>query len=294
MRASLTLNFHTFLVMLLLLCSAGGASAAREEDGAFRVMVYNIAAGNGDLTRIAQVIREQDPDIVSLQEVDVHWSDRSNHRNQVALLSEELGMHSFYAPIYRIPHPDEGKPMREFGVAVLSRYPIKRSANHEISRLSTQAQDPQPELKTGFAEIEAVINGRKIRIFNTHLDYRADPSIRKKQVAEMLEVIGDEEGPTLLMGDLNARPNASELQPLFEKFRDSWPEKEEMPGFTYPSKAPDRRIDYLLLSPDFEVRGVRVLSTDASDHLPIVADLALPHAPDGAPAAEAVPVPPVF
>ena len=38
-----------------------------------RVMSYNIAAGFGDIYGIAEVIAEQQPDLVALQEVDVHW-----------------------------------------------------------------------------------------------------------------------------------------------------------------------------------------------------------------------------
>ena len=41
------------------------------------VMSYNIAAGFGDIDAIATVIAQANPDVVGLQEVDVHWGDRS-------------------------------------------------------------------------------------------------------------------------------------------------------------------------------------------------------------------------
>ncbi|HZE09855.1 MAG TPA: endonuclease/exonuclease/phosphatase family protein, partial [Gemmatimonadaceae bacterium] len=38
-----------------------------------RVMTYNIRSGNGDLSGTVQAIRGAGPDVVGLQEVDVHW-----------------------------------------------------------------------------------------------------------------------------------------------------------------------------------------------------------------------------
>jgi len=46
---------------------------------------------------------------------------------------------------------------------------------------------------------------------------------------------------------------------------------------TYPSWAPDRHIDHILLSPDLESRHTRVL-TDCllSDHLPLATEIVIP------------------
>jgi len=41
-------------------------------------------------------------------------------------------------------------------------------------------------------------------------------------------------------------------------------------GFTFPSWEPDRRIDYIWISPDLSARDFRVLEDQASDHLGIV------------------------
>lgn len=239
-------------------------------------MTYNIAAGHGDLGGIAEVIRQRAPDIVGLQEVDVHWSGRSEWEDQAQRLAEMLGMEIFYAPIYRVPNPKEGQPVREFGLAFLSRHPIRAKINHQITRLSTQPDESQPELKPGFPEIVVDIDGRPLRLFNTHLDYRPDPRVRVAQVKEMLEIIGEINGPTILLGDLNARPDAEEIRGLLARFRDAWNENERGPGHTFPAKNPDRRIDYLLVSEEIQVERVEVIATEASDHRPIVGDFLLP------------------
>ena len=44
---------------------------------------------------------------------------------------------------------------------------------------------------------------------------------------------------------------------------------------TFPSTTPTSRIDYILHSPDLRVASFEVVRSTASDHLPVMADLAL-------------------
>jgi len=235
-------------------------------------MTYNIAAGFGDLERTAAAIKASSPDLVALQEVDVHWSERSHFADEAAVLSDRLGMQVRFARIYQIPGADSAAPPREFGVAILSRFPIVDFSNHEITRLSTQQPNPVPAPLPGFLEAKIDIGGVKVRVFNTHLDYRSDPRVREQQVMDMLGYIGNSSGPTLLFGDLNAPPDAKELRPLLARLRDAWPASEGM-GFTYPAEAPVRRIDYVLTSGEFRVKSATVPDVQASDHRPVVVEL---------------------
>jgi len=249
------------------------------EPAVIRLMNYNIAAGYGDIHAIAEVIREFDPDVVALQEVDVHWSNRSAYEHQAGYLAETLDMHYFFAPIYTLPpdRPGEEMPQREYGLAFLSKEPIRYAKNHQITRHSTQAEVPGIEVLPGFPEITLPFPGGIVHFFNTHLDYRPDPSAREAQVMEMIGIMEQAEGPVVLAGDLNARPDAQELSPLFVMLRDAWDARADADdtGYTFPAEAPDRRIDYILHSPHFEVENVFVVDSQASDHLAIVADLVL-------------------
>jgi endonuclease/exonuclease/phosphatase family metal-dependent hydrolase len=260
---------------LLVACTPPFAVGGGNTTGpVLRVMSYNIQAGGGNLEGVAATIRDAAPDIVGLQEVDVHWGERSSFADQAAVLARSLGMQARFARIYRIVGADSTERPREYGVALLTRCPILSFTNHPLTRLSTQAVNPVPSPMPGFLEAVVDLGGTTVRVFNTHLDYRADPSVRQQQVAEMLAVIGASSGPTLLFGDLNARPQAPELQPLFGKLSDAWARQTD-PGLTYPATQPDRRIDYILTSTHFSVRSVRVPVTRASDHRPVVAELVL-------------------
>ena len=261
-------------VCLGIFASSCASFPAHPAPQSLRVMTWNIRSGNGNLDSTAAVIRAQAPDVVALQEVDVHWAERSAFVDQVAALAAKLGMEARFAPIYSLPGSGPGAPRREFGVALLSRYPVVRFSNDTIARLSTQVQDPVPEPSPGLLDALLDVRGRPVRVFNTHLDYRKDPAVRAQQVREMLGYIGDMGVATLVFGDLNAAPDAPELQPLLARLHDAW-SGSDSPGFTYPADTPRERIDYVLVSPQFSVRSVRVPDTQASDHRPVVAELVL-------------------
>ena len=239
-----------------------------------RVMTYNIRSGNGNLVGTADAIRASAPDLVALQEVDVHWAERSNFVDQAAALGEELRMQVRFARIYQFAGARPQDPPREFGIALPSKFPILDWSNHIITRLSTQEENPVPVPLPGFLEAKLDVSGTPMRVFDTHLDYRADPRARQQQVADMLAYIGDTSAPTLLFGDLNAPPDAPEIQPLLERLHDAWPTSAG-PGLTDPADEPQKRIDYVLVSKHFRVQSATVPVTLASDHRPVVVDLIL-------------------
>jgi len=126
-------------------------------------MTYNIQAGGGNLDNVAETIRSVAPDIVGLQEVDVHWDARSAFADQAALLAKSLGMDARFAGIYRISVTDPTRPPREYGVALLSRCPIRTFTNHPLTRLSTQEANPAPNPMPGFLEATVDVGGTPIR-----------------------------------------------------------------------------------------------------------------------------------
>ncbi len=236
-------------------------------------MTWNIAAGHGDLSRIADVIRAERPDVLGLQEVDVHWSERSGFADQPADLAKATGMEARFGAIYQMAGAP-GAPLREYGLAILSRHPIVAFQNHPIPRLSTQTAETEPRSMPGFLDALIEVRGQRIRVFNTHLDYRADPRVRELQVAAMRDRLRGVQEPVVLVGDLNAPPSAPALAPLFARLTDVWRDARD-PGFTYPASRPVRRIDYVLTAGAIRGTAARVVATKASDHRAVIADLVL-------------------
>ncbi|WP_432092187.1 endonuclease/exonuclease/phosphatase family protein [Streptomyces sp. bgisy100] len=265
-------------------------AAVRQRTGAdvpLRVATYNIAAGTGadhvfDPGRTARALRALRADVIGLQEVDVHWGARSQGRDLAAELADALGMRVFFAPLYSLDPAQAGGPRREFGVAVLSRLPVLSTANHSITRLSTQDPHPVPAPAPGFGEAVVRVGGVPVHIHVTHLDYRADPAVRRAQTGDMLRIMAEDcDGRgrcprQVLVGDFNAEAAAPELAPLWGRLTDAVPAGARP---TYPAGAPVRRIDYVTVSDGIGVRGAAVAGTLASDHRPVVADLAVRREP---------------
>jgi endonuclease/exonuclease/phosphatase family metal-dependent hydrolase len=243
-----------------------------------RVMAYNIQAGAGadhvfDLERQARAIESEHPDVVGLEEVDVNWAARSDYTDEASWLARRLRMRVFFAPIYTLPPDRTGAPERRFGIAVLSRFPILRAQNLQITRLSTQTPDPVPAPAPGFPEVLINAHGARVWVYVTHLDYRSDPGVRKAQVADMNSLMARRHGPKLLLGDFNAEPDAAELAPLWTGLTDALTVAGQRTTPTWPADVPAKRIDYVTFSAGVGVSGAHVPDTLASDHRPVVADL---------------------
>lgn len=265
-----------------------------------KVMTFNIHYGHTieeeyNIENIALEIKNSKAELICVQEVDVHWASHSLYEDTLKILATITGYHYFYAPIYDRPSQrGDLYPNEQFGVGFLSKYKIVSAKNYKITRWSTQPEDPQPgdddfpPKKGGFGHIIIDVDGYFVNVFNTHLDYRANPpkgydvSIRVYQVKEMMEIIENvkkENGyPMILMGDMNSDTTAKDVfDPMLEKFNDSWNvihNEDGEKGYTYPCKEPSVRIDYILTSKgDIIIKDAITLETYVSDHLPVVVDI---------------------
>lgn len=282
---SMGLRFLRWLLLaamlgMMPLLGAKEGSAAQPEGRLVKIFSYNIAHGVGhdgrlDLDRIARVIRLSGADVVALQEVDRHWGSRSEFADQAAKLGKMLNMRVRFAPIYSLDPPEAGKPRREFGLAILSRYPITRFENHELSRISSVEPEKGVQKLPGFPEAVINLYGREIRLFNTHLSW-LDPELRLLETEEMLEIMGRSRHPVVLAGDMNALPDAPEIGRLKAVLTDTFEAAGEGDGYTFPVPDPVRRIDYIFASPKICVLDSRVIEREGSDHYGVLSTLWIP------------------
>jgi endonuclease/exonuclease/phosphatase family metal-dependent hydrolase len=256
---------------------AATSSPARVEPAGpkrpIRVMSFNIHHGRGvdgrlDLTRVAAEARDSGADIVGLQEVDRHWSERSDLADQAAELARALHMHVVYGANLDLDPRNPGEPRRQYGNAILCDAPIRQWRNTLLPRTGDSEQR---------GLLEALISVRRVpvQVFSTHLQHNSQPE-RLAQIAAIRRVIGACQESVVLTGDLNARPGTPEIDALTEDLIDAWAEAGVGDGYTFPAENPTARLDYVLHSDDVRTCTAAVLSTDASDHLPVTADLVLP------------------
>ena len=259
-----------------------------------RIMTFNIHFGNTinnefDIVKISKVIKGSQCDIVCLQEVDNNWSSRSDYQSLVSIISQKADLpYYIFNPIYNKTSSRGAKyPNEQFGTAILSKYKILESHDYIISRWSTQKGDPKPgepgfpSQLHGFGNVILDINGTNVSVYNTHLDYRSEPpkgyeeTMRAIQVREMLNII-KYKYPTILTGDMNDDLSAKDVfGPLLEYFDDAWSIAGKGNGLSFPCDNPYIRIDYILVgkNSNIRVKNAYVIQKEASDHLPVVAEI---------------------
>jgi exodeoxyribonuclease-3 len=210
--------------------------------------------GEGRLDAIERVLREQDADVVALQE--------ANDRAAVETLGARLGMNVVY-----------GEANSEFAVAWLSRLPVTRSQNHRL-----------PVLEKTLLEVET----GGMRLFATHLSAGRTKEHEPHRVAEAEALLGVAGEADVLVGDFNAvhpddeigvPPPNEQLDYVSRRpvelvleagFVDCYRSLHDGAGWTYLASHPWARIDFA-----FARRAplaCDVVETGASDHFPVVAD----------------------
>lgn len=239
--------------LLTLLALALGACTTPPD---LVVVAYNIKHGRGmdgvvDLERAARVLEAQDPDVVTLQEVDLGCG-RSGGVNQAAWLGKRLGMTPVFGPFMDY---DGG----QYGMAVLSRLPVVASQNHPLP--------PGPEPRTALAVRVHLPDGGEAVVVGVHL-YRTEEE-RLAQAGAMLAAL-DPNTPTILAGDFNSRPDSPVMALVAETFHDVDKGSDRL---TFDSVDPRVEIDYVLVRPLGRFSGLELDVLDeplASDHRPLV------------------------
>jgi endonuclease/exonuclease/phosphatase family metal-dependent hydrolase len=200
---------------------------------------------NGSL---AKVINDLAPDIVALQEVDC-GTERAAGLDQAALLGKLCKMH--YAFGQAMPHQGG-----RYGEAVLSRFPIQKTAIHPLPYALEQDQEPR-------AALEVLLQPKDlppIAFISTHLCHKSKDT-RTLQTRRISQLFAKQGGnPILLAGDFNARPGSDPMNVLLQ---DGWTD----------TVAPRSVIDYVLVRAcdPWQVKEVIVVDEPVvSDHDPVL------------------------
>src|SRR5215213_5114912 len=246
---------------LVLFCSGFSATAKRT----LRVMTYNIHVGVGmdkklDLQRIADVINHERPDLVGLQEVDRNVK-RTEGKDEIAELAAMTRMQFAFAPNLDY---QGGK----YGVAILSRHPIKAT----VHRMFENKRETE---RRGMLRTEIELEGKTINFITTHLDYQFEDG-RLFETEQLMKLLDGVNGPLIVVADLNDVPEGSSYKLMRTKFDDAWiTSRAKGDGFSYPADKPVKRIDHIFYRTGDRLRAKKawVVTTLASDHVPVVAEL---------------------
>jgi len=237
------------------------------------------------MTAIVRRLAELDADIVGLQEV---WQEESQERIiAAARTASDLQHHHYFKA-----------GIRESGLLVLSRFPIRKVAFHRFRLTGRPERLVDAEYFAGkgigYAQVQTPVG--EVDVYNTHLiallttdeqdPYRAH---RTAAAYEAVKFVAGQSGgrtPVLLLGDLNMSPDqlGYKIVSCIGRFRDSHVSANPgNPGHTrsglnpYTPNEDSERIDYIFTK-DGATLGVRAVDSQVimDEPPPVVGDTALP------------------
>ncbi|MHA6316058.1 endonuclease/exonuclease/phosphatase family protein [Altererythrobacter sp. CAU 1778] len=223
---------------------------------------YNIHKAVGvdrrrDHDRIISVLREMDADVIALQEADRRVGERATVLPRAALDD---------TPWRPVPVARRPQSLGWHGNALLVRRSF-RMIDHAAIVLPTL--EPR-----GAVRVDLEVEGKRLRVIGTHLDLSG--LRRRDQIRAILKHLEEIDGdlPTVLMGDFNQWGHGSGAMREFGK---GW--HSLVPGKSFPSRRPIACLDRIIASRHWKCGPAGVhhsgLSAQASDHLPVHAELTL-------------------
>lgn len=236
------------------------APTRKERPDTVRVMTWNIHGGRGpdgqrDLGRVVDLVRRHAPDIVALQEIDGRRAVVEGSSDAFAFLADALGGNVRESRLIAAADGD-------YGHAVISRWPLSEAVYHDISY---RRREPRAAIET-----LAQTPYGTLHVAAAHLGLSF--SERRHQAQQLARIV--EKGPhrTVMLGDFNDWIWRGSVQTTLNR---------QFPGHshmkTFPALYPLFALDRVYCRP----RRMLVESwTDpdarkASDHLPVIADLAM-------------------
>lgn len=220
---------------------------------ALRVMTANLLAPNRHTDVTVREILETRPDVLVVEELTPEWLD--------ALAAG--GVTDALPFGYILPRDDC------FGIGILSRRPLTSREAIDL--------DGVPLLR---ATLD--VDGRAVTVLAAHtLPPRTRDYARvwDHQMQTLSELVERERGAVVLLGDLNATAQARNYERLVSgRLRGAHEDRGRGLATTWPNGVfplPPIRLDHVLVSRELAVRDVRELAPNGSDHVPVVADLAV-------------------
>ena len=265
----------------------GSFATSVPSGNSLRLISWNIDRGYG-FDGIIATLRQKNPDLCLLQEVDLH-DRRTKNRDIARELAEKLTYNYAFGIEFQELSQGTGEQAAYQGQATLSRWPIVKTRIIRFERQSgwwkphtiiPNAAFFQRRLGGRIALVtDLSINGTLVVAYNLHLESRSGGSIQWAQLREVLADLKHYPDGTaaIIGGDLNSKYNPSSVRRFLEAqgFHNVLGQKltrtHVIIGY----------LDWIFYRGPWQVDQKMVLrGTHASDHDPIVAQL-VPNASRG-------------
>lgn len=216
-----------------------------------KLLSANVLSRNEEYDRLIELINDEQPDIIFLQEISPRW-----------LVALEP-VRADYPYSYAEPRYDN------FGIAMYSRRPLD-----SVIHVATPPLDYPTIIAT------LTVNGAPLTLINTHPTIpltRSGFEARNLQLQNIAEIVTATQGNVILSGDLNT----TLWSPAYRMLEESTGLKNARQGAgivpTWPTFIPFAMIpiDHVLVSKDIRVVGIERRRLSGSDHLSLLVTVAL-------------------
>ncbi|MEM8982439.1 MAG: endonuclease/exonuclease/phosphatase family protein [Pseudomonadota bacterium] len=206
------------------------------------------------LERLVSFIKEQQPDVCGLIEVDT-GSIRSRMVNQAETIAAALGYQSSYGIKYG-------------GTSVNNLVPIVRKQGNAILAGPNVQHERYHFFDTGIKRLVIELELETCAIFLVHLSLKYRH--RHLQLRHLYDLIRATKKPVIVAGDFNTFWGGDEIYLFQEAAGLTSANTAGLPS--YPSNAPRRELDYVLYQQPIQVTNFSIPNVQLSDHLPLVCD----------------------
>ena len=216
----------------------------------FTIMSFNIKSCSlCSYNEFSDYIIKKNPDIICLQEV-IYDENTGN-------ILKNLSKYCYYYKFLKTVNKRNGS---QYGIAIISKYPF---TNYKQSYYDKYAE------KRGNQSITVSFQNKKIKIVNTHLDYKlyTDYQLQKLFEKYCTENTDNKNIINILCGDFNDSPYNSVIQ----KYLHNYHKIDNKP--TYVTKRTQMKLDYILVSNNAQKCKYTIDNTDISDHYPIFCNI---------------------
>jgi endonuclease/exonuclease/phosphatase family metal-dependent hydrolase len=263
---------------------------------------------------VARIIKDEQPDIILLQELD-SGAARTDGEDQLArllpLLPPEYSSYAsaWYWKAAFVPHPKIMGPVG-MKLGIISKYKISDAVRYQLPQMPNNVVVSNLQFKRAVLEaVFPVQGGGKLSAMSIHQDAFAQGSDTMQRQVELVSTVLTEKevtgGAWVIGGDFNLLPPSrgaydrlptderayfqpdSEIARLYDAFK-AFPSKEMVEGpdaaryFTHWANrgtAADRTIDYFFVGKNTAADSFRVRQADTariSDHFPVIIELTVP------------------
>jgi endonuclease/exonuclease/phosphatase family metal-dependent hydrolase len=239
-------------------------------------------------SQMMDVIRKEQPDILCIQEF---FTRRKGEFNFKKAIIDLMGSRHYYII------EAGGNDYEMNGYAIFAKHPI-----------INQGKLTFPNIQAGndviFSDFK--INNTKLRVYSVHLqsisfqpeDYEYLKNVkeiqtdvnstkrlsrriknafikRSEQVKILKEHATASKMPYIIAGDFNDTPVSYAVNVLAKDMKNTFRKKGSGFGITYNGDFPNFQIDYILTSPQFDVKNYIIIDKKLSDHYAVRSDLEL-------------------